>query len=149
MTPLIRSLAAAAVLAAAGCGGGKADVEGKVTFNGKPVVYGTVVVVGPDGIPKSGMIQPDGSYRVSGVPVGSARVAVTSPRPPGSETPPKKRAMGRDALDEDKPPPEPPPPAPPEVIKNWVSLPEKYGDPSTSQLTLNVKSGQPADIELK
>lgn len=149
MTPLIRSLAAAAVLAAAGCGAGTADVAGKVTFNGKPVVYGTVVVVGADGIPKSGAIQPDGSYKVSGVAVGSARVAVTSPKPPGSEPPRKRTPVSRDTIDEDKPQPEPTPAAPPEVIQNWVSLPEKYGDPNKSEITLNVKSGQPADIELK
>ena len=149
MSPLKRSLAAAMLLATAGCGGGTADVEGKVTYNGKPVVYGTVVVVGADGIPKSGAIQPDGSYRVSGVTLGSARVAVTSPKPPGSEPPKKRAPVSRDTVDEDKPQAEPPPPAPPEVIQNWVSLPEKYGDPNKSELTVTVKSGQPADIVLK
>lgn len=152
MTALARTTAAAAVLCAAltavGCGG-TADVSGKVTYKGKPVVYGTVVLVGPDGIPKSGAIQPDGTYRVSGVAVGTARVAVTSPKPPGSEPPPARKAQGRDATDEDKPPPEPAPPASPEVIKNWVALPEKYGDPGKSEITVTVKSGQPADIELK
>jgi hypothetical protein len=145
MTSLIRTAFAATVLAAAGCGG-TADVSGKVTFNGKPVVYGTVVVVGSDGIPKSGAIQPDGSFRVSGVATGAAKVAVTSPRPPGSG--PVAKKQGRDR-DDDKPIPDPPPPAPPEVIKNWVAIPEKYGDPSKSELTVNVKSGQPLDIELK
>jgi hypothetical protein len=150
MNRLIRTAAAALALvvplAATGCGG-TADVSGKVTYKGKPVVYGTVVVVGSDGIPKSGAIQPDGSYRVSGVPLGTAKVAVTSPKPPGSE-PAAKKPRGRDA-DDDKPPPEQPPPAPPEVIQNWVSLPEKFGDPNKSEVTVTVKSGQPADIELK
>jgi len=149
MSPLIRSLAAAMLFAAAGCGGDTANVEGKVTYNGKPVVYGTVVVVGADGIPKSGAIQPDGSYRVSGVPVGSARVAVTSPRPPGREPPRKRAPVSRDTVDEDKPEAEPPPPASPDVIQNWVSLPEKFGDPNKSEVTVTVKSGQPADIVLK
>ena len=73
---------------------------------------------------------------------------MTSPRPPGST--PAKKAIGRDAeAADDKPQPEPPPPAPPEVIQNWVSLPEKYGDPSKSEVTVTVKSGEPADIVLK
>ena len=147
MTSLIRTAIAIAALSAVGCGGGTADVSGKVTFKGKPVVYGTVVVVGSDGIPKSGAIQPDGTYRVSGVTLGAARLAVTSPRPPGSQTAPKKQ--GRDVDDDEKPRPDPPPPAPPEVIQNWVAIPEKYGDPAKSELTVEVKSGSPHDIDLK
>lgn len=34
-------------------------------------------------------------------------------------------------------------------IKNWVAIQEKYGDPSKAELTFNVKSGQPMDIDLK
>jgi hypothetical protein len=148
MTTFLRSLIAASVFAVAGCNGSTADVKGKVTFNGKPVVYGTVVLVGADGLARSGAIQPDGSYRVKDVPVGTARVAVTSPRPPGSA--PAKKAIERGAdVTDDKPQPEPPPPAPPEVIQNWISLPEKYGDPSKSEVTVTVKSGEPADIVLK
>lgn len=147
MKPLIRIAAAVAILAAAGCGTNTTDVSGKVTFQGKPVVYGTVVLIGSDGIPKSGAIQPDGSYRVSGVAVGAAKVAVTSPRPPSGAQVPKKQ--GRDAEDDDKILPPPPPPAPPEVIKNWVTLPEKYGNPETSNLTATIKAGEPLEIDLK
>jgi hypothetical protein len=146
MNSFLKSLIAVAAMVAAGCSN-SADVSGKVTYNGKPVVYGTVVVVGADGLPRSGAIQPDGSYKVKAVPLGQAKVAVTSPRPPGSDPPPKK-AVGRDA-DDDKPRPEPPPPAPPEVIQNWVALPEKFGDVNLSNITVTVKSGQPADIALR
>ena len=145
MKPLLQALVAAGVLFAAGCGNGTTDVAGKVTYKGKPVVYGTVVLVGSDGIPKSGAIQPDGSYRVSGVAVGAAKVTVSSPRPPGSGPPAKKQ--GRDA-DDDKPPADATP-APPEVIQNWVALPEKYADPGKSDLTATVKAGEPLDIDLK
>lgn len=147
MTPLMRTAVAAAVLAVAGCGGGTANVSGKVTFNGKPVVYGTVVVIGADGSSKSGTIQPDGSYRVSGVALGAAKVAVSSPPPPGSEQARKQFRAKDDAPD--KPPLEPQAPASEEVIRNWVAIPDKYGDPNKSEITVSVKSGQSLDIDLK
>jgi hypothetical protein len=145
MTRLIRTAAALApLLAAAGCGG-TADVSGKVTYQGKPVVYGTVVLFGPDGVPKSGAIRPDGTFRVDGVKLGPAKVAVSSPRPPGSQPAGRGRG-GRD--DGDKPPPDEAP-ADPEVIRNWVALPEKYADPDRSGLTADVQPGRPLDLELK
>jgi hypothetical protein len=144
MTRVIRCWPVIALLLFTGCGG-TGDLSGKVTYNGKPVVYGTVVVMGSDGITKSGTIQPDGSYTVSGIRTGTAKIAVSSPQPPGS-VPPKKG--GRDREDDDKPPVNDPP-APPEVIKNWVPIPNKYGDPAKSEITVEVKSGQKFDIELK
>jgi hypothetical protein len=148
MRPLISTALVALALAACGCNANTTDVSGKVTFKGKPVVYGTVVIVGSDGTPKSGAIQPDGSYRVADVALGPAKVAVTSPRPPGGE---QARKQGRDSDGDvdDKPTPAPTPAAPPEVIKNWFALPEKYGDPSRSELTAAVKRGEPLDLELK
>ena len=147
MTPLIRTAVAAAVLAAAGCGSGTADVSGKVTFQGKPVVYGTVVVIGADGASKSATIEPDGSYRVSGVALGTAKVAVSSPPPPGSELAKKLTRPKDDAPD--KPPLESQAPASEEVIRNWVAIPDKYSDPNKSEITADVKSGKSLDIELK
>jgi hypothetical protein len=145
MTRLIRNLAALApLLAAAGCGG-TVDVSGKVTYQGKPVVFGTVVLIGPDGVPKSGPIKPDGTFRVDGVKVGTAKVAVSSPPPPGAQTARKPRG-GREG--DDKPPPDEAP-ADPEVIRNWVALPEKYTHPAQSGLTADVQSGRPLELELK
>jgi hypothetical protein len=144
MTRVIRIAILLTALALTGCGG-TADLSGKVTYQGKPVVYGSVVVIGSDGVPKSGEIKPDGTYRVNGVKVGSAKVAVSSPRPPGSDPPKKVRERGDDG---DKPPPEVTP-APPEVIKNWFPIPNKYGDPAKSELTVDVQSGKPLDIDLK
>lgn len=144
MTPLIRTAVAVSVFALAGCGNGTIDVSGKVTFNGKPVVYGTVVVVGGDGIPKAGTIRPDGSFQLTGVTTGFVKITVSSPKPPGNEPPPKKQDP-----DDDKILPPPPSPAPPEVIKNWVALPEKYGNPDKSALTATIKAGEVLEIELK
>jgi hypothetical protein len=132
-------------LALTGCGSGTTDLTGKVTYQGKTVVYGSVVVIDSSGAPKSGTIQPDGTYRVSGVRTGAVKVAVSSPPPPGSQ--PAAKPDPRDA--DDKPPAPPVPPAPPEVIKNWFQLPNKYGDPNQSGLTGDAKSGQSFDLDLK
>ena len=146
MKALARIAVVAALLVAIGCGGGTAPVAGKVTFQGKRVVFGTVVVIGTDGIPKSGPIQPDGTYRVAGVKVGPAKVAVSSPPPPGVTLARKAPRGGREdddgraAVDG---------PVNPEVAKNWFPIPNKYGDPEKSGLTAEVKPGQPVDIDLK
>ena len=65
-----RTWLAALVIAGAGCAGGKADVSGRVTHRGKPVVTGTVVVRGSDGLDVPGAIQPDGTYTAQGVAAG-------------------------------------------------------------------------------
>src|SRR5262245_2156892 len=62
----------------AGCGAGVGDVSGKVTYQGKTVVCGSVVLVGPDGMTKVGTIQQDGTYVVKGVGAGQVGVAVFS-----------------------------------------------------------------------
>lgn len=129
-----------------GCGGSTTDLSGKVSYKGKAVVYGTVVVIGSDGIPKSGEIKPDGSYRVNGVKLGAAKVSVSSMRPPGSE--PAKKVRERGDEEGDKPPPQVTP-ASPEVIRDWFPIPDKYADPAKSELTVDVKPGQPFDIDLK
>jgi len=146
MTAFLRTALGIALLAATGCGG-TADVAGKVTFQGKPVVFGTVVVIGSDGIPKSGAIQPDGTYRVRGVKTGTAQVTVSSPPPPGVATAGKKKG-GRDE-DDDRRPADAGNAVSPEVAKGWFAIPDKYADPARSGLTAEVKSGQPVDIDLK
>jgi hypothetical protein len=147
MTRLILPAVLLAALALTGCDAGTTDVSGKVTYKGKPVAYGTVVVLDAGGAPKSGTIKPDGTFSISGVRSGAVRVAVSSPPPPGSEQARKAVATGRDA-DDDKPPPIVAP-ASPEVLKSWFPLPEKYSDPNKSELTAEVKSGQPLDLDLK
>ena len=102
MTRLIRPAVLLAALALTGCGGGTTDVSGKVTYKGKPVVYGTVVVLDGGGVPKSGAIQPDGTFRVSGVKVGRGQGGGVQPAAARVRAGPKPRT-GRDA-DDDKPP---------------------------------------------
>lgn len=149
MTRLPRAAVAAALLALAGCGGSTATVSGKVTYQGKPVVFGSVVLIGADGLPKNGQIQPDGTFTVAGVAVGTAKVAVSSPMPPGAETGKKSAAGGKDAGDDDKIPPAGGSGVDPAVAKAWFPLPEKYGDPEKSGLTVTVGDGKPVQFDLK
>jgi hypothetical protein len=136
-----------AAVAAVGCGG-TTSVEGKVSYQGKPVAFGSVVVIGTDNIPKSGAIQPDGGYRVSGVKPGPVKLGVSSPPPPGAQVARKAR-LGRDADDDERRPADEERPASPEVLKAWFPLPGKYADPTQSGLTADVRSGQPVNLELK
>src|SRR5690349_503951 len=78
-----RTFVIAAVLigAAAGCGGQGATVSGKVSYKGRPVVSGSVIVLNPDGTARTGVILPDGSYTVEGVSRGLVKIGVLSPDP--------------------------------------------------------------------
>lgn len=135
--------------AMAGCNSKVATVTGKVTFQGKPVVFGTVSIIGPDGMTQSGPIQPDGSFSVPGVGVGEGKVAVTSLKPPDGGDGKSKRG-GRDAGgQDDERTIKPEAAAPPEVIQNWFPIPAKYGDHKQSGLTVPVGDGKPVTIDLK
>lgn len=74
----------AAVLAQTGCWGERrADVTGRVTYNGVPLAKpgGEIVFVGPKGTQVVAQIAEDGSYRAVGVTTGLNRVAVYYPNP--------------------------------------------------------------------
>lgn len=121
---------------ATGCGGA-GNVSGKVTYQGKPLVWGTVQFEGSDGLIKQANINSDGTYAVQGVATGAAKVAVSSINPKSSDFQPRV-VEGR-----------PPPPPRPEV-KGWFPIPEKYDTPHKSGLTYTIKAGDNTiDIELK
>jgi hypothetical protein len=127
--------AALLTLALAGCAR-KGDVTGKVTFEGKPVVFGTVQFEGSDGSLRQGNIEPDGSYSVTGVATGEARVAVSSQNPNSSDFMPLVREGAT-----------PPPPRP--EVKGWFAIPKKYDAPYNSGLKYPIHSGaNKIDIEL-
>ena len=135
----------------AGCGGGSVgDVSGKVTYKDKPVTSGTVVIIVKGGIPKSGTIQPDGSFRVTGVSTGDARVMVSSP--PLVSVVGAGKGAGKPDEVSDKPAESQETStsaANPELVKTWVAIPDKYGDTNRTDLKLTVVGGTNAfDIPL-
>jgi hypothetical protein len=132
----LRAVVAALLpLAAAGCGHG--DVSGKVTYKGKPLVFGTVQFQGSDKIIKQGNIESDGTYFVSDVATGEAKVAVSSLNPAS----PLFQPLQREGM-------APPPPRP--EVKGWFPIPGEYQDLTKPKLTFQVKSGEnKIDIDLK
>jgi hypothetical protein len=125
------------VLSAAGCGGGKASVSGTVTYQGKAVVTGSVVFEGPDGIQRSVAIDPDGTYRAPELPAGRTRVAVISLQPPAAGPAgqsKRSRRGGGDVPAYSAPPPQADP-------AKWFKIPDKYAEPATSGLAVELKAG--------
>lgn len=61
----------------AGCGGGKGGLNGKVSYDGKPMTKGQVSLQAPDGTIHAGDISPDGTYKIDGIPSGTVKLAVT------------------------------------------------------------------------
>jgi hypothetical protein len=102
----------------------KASVEGRITYHGVGLASGYVQIIGPDGKSAEGAIQMGGTYTVWDPPLGQVRIAVMSHPPAGlSKAPPAKHA--------------------------GTHLPERYADPETSGITLNVGNGrQKFDIAL-
>ncbi|HJZ54179.1 MAG TPA: hypothetical protein VKE74_04445 [Gemmataceae bacterium] len=132
-----RAAVAAALLAFAGGCGGRGDVSGKVTYQGKPLVWGTVQFEGSDGMLKQANINSDGTYSVQGMATGEAKVAVSSINPKSSDFQPRV-VEGR-----------PGPPPRPEV-QGWFPIPDKYDTPHKSGLVYTIKSGpNTIDIDLK
>jgi hypothetical protein len=122
-------------LAAVGCQS-RGDVSGKVTYQDRPVVFGTVLIQGSDGNARQGNIERDGSYTVRGLAIGEARVAVNSPNPKGIVLVPNKDPNKKQ---------EPYPDAP-----GWFAIPARYENQDTSGLTITVKGGSNTiDLELK
>ena len=133
-------------LTSLGCGG-VGDVSGKVTYDGKAVTNGTVVVYASDGRPIHADIQKDGTYVAPAVATGEAKFTVHSPDPTVPQQDLKKRGGGGDS---ERKPEDAKTTRPSVGGKKWFPIPEKYGDPLQSGLSLKVVRGNnPFDIDLK
>jgi hypothetical protein len=110
-------------------------LKGSVSYQGKPLSSGMVRLHMAENRLAMAMIQPDGSFEVTDVFPGEAKVTV-------EEDPAalKRRAM---AAGGGAPKAEKPASAPP------VAIPPKYKDVNTSDLTFTLKAGTPLKIELK
>jgi hypothetical protein len=132
-------VALAAAVLVAGCARPRASVSGKVTYKGKPVTSGNVVIIGQDGkASPPGAIGTDGSYVIDGAPVGHVKAAVDNPPPP--EPPPNAPKTPNDPeVQQDK-----------QLAARYVATPPQYRDPKKSGLEHDLQSGSNTwNIELK
>jgi hypothetical protein len=131
-----------AILAAlvSGCGTKTTTVKGKVTYQGKPVVWGSVAVVASDGINYPASIPLDGTFTLENVPTGPCKIGVNSPNPESrfarlGGTKDKENVAGIGTRVPEDTRPRPPAGA-------WFEIPDQYMDPLTSGLTGEIKAGQ-------
>src|SRR5262249_34184598 len=118
---------------------GTGDVTGTVTFQGKNIASGTVIIVASDSLPYSGIVDEEGIFLVSKVPTGRAKIAVVSPNPEAG-TDMTRLLFQRNIFRKDLPKSAAPPP--PRVNpKKWFPLPDKYGDFKESGLTVTITGG--------
>jgi hypothetical protein len=131
-------LLAGLALLNSGCTKGQATVSGKVTFEGKVVSSGSVIMAGEDKIPKTGAIDKDGNYSITGVIFGSVNVAVISPDPnrsPFAKLPPGTKKGPRPVVAENT---------------EWFAIPAIYGDLRQSEITFTISQKDTIfNIELK
>jgi hypothetical protein len=114
-------------------------VKGNVSFDGKPLPGGRVTFLcDGEGRPAlSGKISADGSYEISHLPVGHARVAVQTFEPQQKPTPEFDPTTGKEV------------PTDWEDTGPFVPIPQRYGDPRTSALEHTIAPGrQTFDIRL-
>jgi hypothetical protein len=128
-------------LALTGCGPGTAEVAGTVTYEGRPVPSGSVVLYCADGQIVRGNVH-DGRYAIPNVPRGAARVVVQGPQ----RVPTGLRLNQQLPKANGGPIPPTGAEAEPERI---VPIPRRYGVPEESGLTLTVDGeSQTFDIHL-
>ena len=145
-----------AVALAAGCGGGRGQVSGRVLYKDKPVPGGWVTFVPADSRENSVTVPigEDGTYEVT-LPAGQVQIAVDNreldrrddrltmppPLPPGVRLPTSGMAGGQIPRSQT---------TPPRPTGRYLWIPVKYHDIETSGLTYTVNpGGQSFDIELK
>jgi hypothetical protein len=105
----------------------KGTVTGKVRFQGKPLKEGWITFFDREDNTYRGFIQRDGSYTVSDIPRGPAKIAVS-----------KRVTSGLGTMREPREPYE------------GVYIPRHYSDPTKSGLSLMVWAGlQEKDFDLK
>jgi hypothetical protein len=111
-----------------------AVVKGHVSLGGRPVIWGSVVLVGADGQSVAGRIQPDGTFTVPNAPVGEVTVTITSPDPLVQHYATQlKSSRDRIPVNEWG--------APPVDRRQWFVIPKRYENAYESNLKFTVKRG--------
>jgi hypothetical protein len=131
-------LLAALVAVASGCGPSIGSLSGKVTYQGKELTTGSVLLLGSDGIPLTAPIGPDGSYRFDSVPVGPARLGVSSPDPVVEKQKIAAWSRGRGRV-KDRGEKQKPAPAPTASRSGWFRIPARFATPELSGLEYTIK----------
>jgi hypothetical protein len=147
-----------------GCAPAIGDVAGRVTYRGKTVVCGSVVLVGPDGMTKVGNISQDGSFMIKDVGAGKVGVAVFSLDPARPLDPYKAsrthgKAEAEPPADAERPadygrvvttvPTDRSNWADPNVDRTkWFPLPQKFERVDQSGVTIEIKAGANTDVNI-
>ena len=141
----LKTLVGFLVLAAAGCGAGKGEVSGQVKFKGEPLTSGRVTFVcqaGAKEVLSSEIV--NGTYTISGVPVGPVKIMVET-FPPPTAPPPVKIPGGIPPKIKGLPEPGAPP-----AHGRHVAIPPRYSNLEQSGLSYAVTAGpQNYDIPLQ
>jgi hypothetical protein len=124
-------------------------VTGTVTYNNNPLTFGSVSVMGDDGLTQATHIGKDGSYRFGSVVTGPAKFVVVCLDPKEAEL--RRQAIGRGGADgqaRGRQRAASPSPDPGESKGSLIPL--HYGDFSKTDLKYTVTSGtNKFDIKLK
>jgi hypothetical protein len=151
---LIRLVPAAAFLLL-GCGRGRGDITGEVSYKGEPISVGRITFlsqVGNQEVKSVHIIR--GKYTITGFPVGPAKICVESMEPPDKEILENTKKLNIPAAGGMK---EHMKGLPPELVEmaagpplKYIPIPLAYANPESSRLTYEVKPGaQTYDIPLK
>ncbi len=140
---MFRCILGLAVLANLGCGGQKfTDVEGQVSFDGKPLPAGLIVFTNPeDTLASSAYLRGDGTFSARNVPAGTVRVAVRNEEFQGVMSEKQAAALRSRGL---------PAPSFDEKVKGfrYVAIPPHYADTQTSGITFELGSSGVNRIEI-
>jgi hypothetical protein len=127
----------------AGIGSDTAEVSGCVTFEGKPVGFGTITMIAEKGSGLGTASIKDGTYAMPRAPVGPVRISITGSKIPFEQRPraeTKGEYMKRrgELADKAAARGEPVPDDPPDPN----DLPGKYSNDQVSGLTFEVRPGK-------
>jgi hypothetical protein len=126
-----------------------ASISGSVSFNGQPIKAGSMKFYTAQGVAYDAQLTGDGTYSATDIPEGELVITVeTESISPHKTAPQGAEAAKRAKANITQPPPPGMAPAPdPSAL--YIKIPEKYSNPKTSPLTVQVKSGrQVHDVKL-